>query len=272
MAPIAYAFAMAAILGNGRLQISVTADPPLPRLNMLENGDFEAAEGDKPLAWTWSTAMPENFRVGWINEGRNGSKCVFLEALSGAMSGYWSQTVRVKPRQRYLLRGWYRLAGGKILIYAHGRSQERQLDARYYAGAGLEASLVPVFLKPEYIVGGLPDKWQAFRLEFGVPSRLTSAIISLGMYFTAGKAWFDDVWLSEAAVDLTIDVQSDAPIAKVEVIDIGGSRPRLVWRTEKLPENLTSFHRLVRGVRADGKFLVRAMTTAGHQAESTYPE
>ncbi len=262
---------LVAAYGAGGVKVAVSSVPPLPRPNLLVNGDFEAGRDGQPDSWRWATAMPENFRVGWVREGRNGSRCIKVHAFSGAMSGYWSQVVDVQPQQTYVLHGWYRLAGGKILIYAHTRTKRHNLDARFYAGLGLDASLVPVFVRPEYVVGGAPDMWSPFRLEFTVPEGIKKVAISLGMYFAPGTAWFDDVVLTEGRVTLRVDVQADEPLAKVELINAAADKPMAIWATEQFEDGGRRLGTEIPNLPADGIYLVRAVTKSGRVVEKTYP-
>jgi len=88
------------------------------------------------------------------------------------------------------------LARGKILTYVHGRTPEgHTLDERFYAQSRRDFFLAPVFLRPEYLPGPPPDQWVPFQVDFTPPAGLAAVTVSLGMYFTAGEVWFDDVAL-----------------------------------------------------------------------------
>jgi hypothetical protein len=151
----------------------------------------------KPEGWSFGTATPAIFQASWLDGGRSG-KCLWLKAATGEMSGYWSQTVPVEPGKTYLVAGFMRLAQGKVLCYVHGTGKSPDgrkvsLDERFYRGTMRGHWLTPVFLPPEALGGPAPDAWVPFELRFAVPGPIRQVTLSLGLYFTAGEASFDDV-------------------------------------------------------------------------------
>lgn len=190
--------------------INVTADPSVSARNSVRNPHIEQGRNGQPAEWRFSTAIPENFETAWRQGGRSG-KCLWLKAASGKMSGYWNQSMPVVPGQTYLFRGWYRLGGGRILCYAHGRKRTENgrsvaIDKRFYAGSLRNHWLVPVFLPPDALMGPDPTKWFPFEVKVPVPDGLTAIALSVGMYFTAGEVAYDDIELVPLTVRLEIAV------------------------------------------------------------------
>ncbi|MBC7288050.1 MAG: hypothetical protein H5T86_08435 [Armatimonadetes bacterium] len=253
------------------LQISVSSNPPLPPQSLLRNGSFEDAEGGRPRYWSWGTAMPENFEAAWTKEGRGGSHCIVVRSKSEEMSGYWSQSVDVEPDRQYLLTGWYRLLGGRLLVYAHGRAAGQNLDARFYAGSPVQAVLVPEFLKPEYVIGGSPDQWQPFKLTFRVPPGMKAIAISAGMYFTPGVVWFDDFSLTPAETTLQVQVTSQDAIKRVTLVRLDTSAT--LWDSGELTgQKQHRFEATIPGVPTDASYEVAVHLADGRVARQRYPQ
>jgi hypothetical protein len=245
-------------------EIQITAAPPLPVPNLLANPGFEEGAGDQPSAWKFGTATPDNFVTAWPAEGHTG-KGVYCKALTAAMSGYWSQGVRVEPETEYRLTGWYRLRGGKLLVYVHASSPT--LNERFYATSMLNHFLVPTFLKPQY-VRGAPDAWQPLKMEFRTPPGLTAASVSLGMYFAAGEVWYDDFCLQVAKTTLKIQVSDVQDLRRVEVKTAAGGA---VYDSGPLAAGTRSLEHECPGVSTDGAYVVTVTGADGKVTTRRYP-
>jgi len=213
--------------------INVTADPPVPARNLVRNSHIEAGRGGQPVDWRFSTAVPENFETAW-REGGCAGKCLWLRAASGKMSGYWGQSVPVVPGQTYLFRGRYRLAGGRILCYAHGRrrldnGRSIAIDKRFYAGSLRNHWLVPVFLPPAALMGPDPKKWFPFQVQVPVPDGLDAIALSVGIYFTAGEVAYDDIELVPLTtrLDIVVHLGPGEHARRVIVTRAGADKPVL---------------------------------------------
>ncbi len=212
------------------VEIEITADPPLAELNLARNPGMEEGAAGEAAHWSFGTAVPENFETAWVEgEGRGGSHALYLKAHDSVMSGYWSQTVQVEPG-RYVFRGYYRTTGGRLLMYAHGRNTEVEppvgVDERTYAGSVIASFLVPVFIPYEALVGADPNTFYPFSVQVQVPERLPAIALSMGMYFSPGEAWFDDVWFGPAEFDLRVRVNAQgARIERVTVFDRDEEEP-----------------------------------------------
>lgn len=261
---IATLLAMALVVGAQAADIQITADPPLPAVNILANPGFEEGANGRPAAWTFGTASPDNFVTAWPAEGRTGS-AVYCKALSGSMSGYWNQSVRLEPDTDYRLAGWYHLRGGKLLVYVHAAPPT--LNERFYATSMWNHFLVPVFLKPAY-VRGAPDTWQPMKLEFHTPAGLTAASVSLGMYFTAGEVWYDDFCLQVAKTTLKLKVSDAADLRSVEVRSVGG---QVVYASGMLPAGTRSVEHVCPGVSTESSYVVSVIDANGRTTTLRYP-
>lgn len=257
-------------------EIHISGNPPLPVPNLLTNPDLEQGQDNQPTGWRFSTARPDIFEYGWAPEGRSG-KCLWIKAYSGEMSGYWSQSFPVQPGRRYLLKGYFRLLTGKILIYAHSSVTQPDgraiaVDERFYRGTARGHWLVPVFLPPEALSGPDPLTWQPFRLLVHIPEPLLALALSLGLYFQAGEAYFDDLWAGLAETDLTIAVKA-APGEKLQKIIVTRKEsPQPIFVSPALPAEAQSFETLLKSQPTDDVYSVAVTLADGRTLQKQYPE
>lgn len=244
--------------------VQITADPPLPVANLLVNPGFEEGAGDQPAAWKFGTASPDNFVTAWSAEGHVG-RAVYCKALSASMSGYWGQGVALQPETDYRLTGWYRLRGGKLLVYVH--APPPTLNERFYATSMLNHFLVPVFLKPEYM-RGTPDTWLPLKMEFRTPAGLTAASVSLGMYFAAGEVWYDDFSLQVAKTTLKLKVSETEDLRSVQVKTAAGA---VVYDSGPLPPGTRSLQHDCPQVSTEDSYVVVVTGTDGKTTTRQYP-
>jgi len=258
-------------MGTGETALCITSEPPLPVPNLLDNGGFEEGSEGAPGGWRFTTAMPNNFSATWRNDGRTG-KCLHVENASSAMSGYWNQTVEVKPQTDYLLTGWFRLASGKLLCYVHGQGPDgRGVDARFYAGSMVNRFLVPVFLKREYLSGTDPEQWYPFRLPVTTGPGMTRITVSLGMYFEAGEVSYDDFRLVRATTDMRIQIRAGKEgIAHVKLLAEGETAP--LFDSGPLPAGTVTFEKTLRGIATDKHYILEAWLPTGEVLRRSYPE
>jgi len=254
------------------LEVTVTSHPPLPAANLLANADIEQGPNDQPASWRWGTATPENFVTGWADTGRSG-KCLYIKSLSPVMSGYWNQTVKVKPQTEYMLTGWFRLNGGKLLCYVNSRTaDQRTLDERFYAVSMRNSPLVPVFLKPEYTKGYVEvERWHPFRIPFTPVEKMEWVSVSAGMYFQAGEVWYDDFRLLPAKTELKLQVKAgDEGLGRVRVLAKGVEQP--VFDSGPLAGGTNSFEKTLLGLSTEAQYLIEATDSAGAKQVKAYPE
>jgi hypothetical protein len=285
--------ALASTLGQAA-EIRIDSSTPLPVPNLarnpgMEEGDsgpstalrpalslpFDAAQGlepverskgGTPLHWKFTTAMPDNFETGWVDGGRSG-KCLWVKAKTGKMSGYWNQTIPVEPGKTYLFKGYYRLAAGKILCYAHAsvRLQDNRsvaVDQRYYRGSLRGHWLVPVFLPPEALAGPDPQQWYPFEIKATIPPPMKAISLSLGIYFTPGEAWFDDIWVGLAETDLRVSVKAGPGEVLERVVVRAVGEPKPVADSKPL-QGATTFETTLKAQRSDKEYEVEVTLADG---------
>ncbi len=251
------------------LELGLSADPALPAPNLLQNPGIEEAQDGRPASWSWSTAVPENFEAGRVAPGRDGGHCLWVKAKSGVMSGYWSQSVAVEPGVAYRLTGWFRLAGGRLLTYVHARTSTVSLDERFYAQSLANIPLVPVFLKPEYVAGARPDQWYPLALDFAPPEGMTAVAVSVGMYFTGGEVWYDDLVLARATTRLTASARGDEDLKRAVLVAKGSDEP--VWDSGDLPAGTRALEQVIEAAPTDATYVLRVTTAAGRVVERACP-
>lgn len=163
---------------------------------LIVNGEMEEGK-EAPRGWRFGTAWPTKFEASWVRVDDKHGKALCIVSHTAGMSGYWGQTVNLRPHMRYKLRAQVRLVSGRMLIYVHNR----QLDARVYYATTVPSPLAPVFVKPEWVRDSRVDshfvtagEW--FPAELVFDSRDGGfATVSLGSYFLEGEMYFDDLTL-----------------------------------------------------------------------------
>ena len=264
-------------LGVQAAGIKISSDPALPTPNLVQNPDLEQGADGKPLGWSFITATPDNFQTGWQEGGRSG-KCLWAKALSGKMSGYWNTTVAVEAGRTYFLQGYYRLGGGRILCYVHSTitgpdGKQVSVDERFYRSSLRGHWLSPVFLPPDCLSGPAPEQWQPLSLKVPVPAgpAVKAVAISLGIYFTPGEAWFDDIWFGRAETDLQVSV-APAPgeaLKRVIVRKVGSEKPVF---DRALADATTPFSTQIANQPADAEYEVEVTLADGRVVRQRYPE
>lgn len=180
-------------------------------LNLIQNGGFDKIENNQAAGWNFSTAKPEIFTLSFPNETGHGN-VARMDVSSAAMSGYFNQTVTLKPHTNYHFSALAQMNQGEILIFIHGGADNAKIDTRIYVQTLKDNPLVPLFWDRKWIEGssgypnpngGLvrtfladPGQWEPVSIDFN-SGELTSAAVSLGAYFEAGQYQFDDVTLTE---------------------------------------------------------------------------
>jgi len=262
-----------AVCGSAALgaDLNLRSDPPFPARNLLANPSFEEGQNGKPAHWKWSTATPDNFVTRWTDEGRHG-KCVHVQSHTGVMSGYWNQSLQLEPDTEYVLTGWFRLLGGKLLCYAHGKAADgRGLDQRFYAVSMRNHFLVPVFLKAESMRGTDADIWHSLRIPFKMLDTMEWVTVSPGLYFEAGEVLYDDFRLFRAFADLHVRVQADRPeIVRVQIKTAGKVKPPL--DTGTLHPAVQIFEKTLPHVSTEKRYLLLVTLKDGSVQKKAYPE
>ena len=257
------------------VDIEIRGTPELPVPNLIPNPGFEESEGENPAHWSFSTANPENFIVGLDEDGRRG-KCVFVKAHEGIMSGYWVQRVAVEPGKKYLFGGHQRVASGRVLCYVHathrlGDGAVVEVNQRHYSGIMREHWLIPVFLNPSDLAVPDPAQWFPWELAVTVPPPLETVSLSIGLYFSGGQVWFDDLWAQLAETDLQVEVSTDdeAGLARVVVQRVG--EQALVLDSGELEAGTQHYAIVLAGQQTDAVYEVTAIKPDGTAIHRRYP-
>jgi len=195
------------LLGLCNSPLTATANPA----ELVKNGNFEQVKENAATDWNFSTAKPDNFHLAFPTETQRGHVAQ-MDAASAVMSGYFNQTVQLKPHTDYHFTALAKLSAGKALLYLHGGNGEEKLDTRIYVEAMGTHPLVPWFWKKEWIEGssGFPhrgkglvrnflaeaNQWQPVSIDFN-SGALDKVTVSMGAYFEAGNYQFDDVSIIE---------------------------------------------------------------------------
>ncbi|GEM_PF-3179332 len=263
------------------VEVNVTTDPPLEAANLVQNADMEQGADGQPAVWTFSTAVPENFTLGWAEgAGRNGSRALHMTAHDKVMSGYWAQKMPVQAGD-YVFRGYYRTVTGRLLMYAHGTNTDVQpavgVDARAFHGSSIASFLVPVFVPLEALAGPDPESWHPFSVKVAIPEGLEEITLSMGLYFTPGEVWFDDVWFGPATVQMTLNVSGEGErLESVKILRDGSATP--VYNSANDPNCPTGqplpepFKVTLDAVASDGVYMIEAKTVGGELQRIRFPE
>ncbi|MBM4044668.1 MAG: hypothetical protein FJ279_06100, partial [Planctomycetes bacterium] len=181
-------------------------DPPLcaDAKNLLTNGDFESGV-DTPARWTAMERVPgkpdgvsQSAVTAWPREGRDGSRCLKLEALdAAAMKGneyWWAQTIAAPRPGAYVMTYELRARdiqaqgdGGKF--YASGwakrkpGSQPEGLNLGWSSENHIERGSVPLWTRKECILD--------------VPTDVETLYLLFGLQRATGTVWIDNVRLEK---------------------------------------------------------------------------
>lgn len=177
--------------------------------NLVSNGTFQIVVEARPAGWNFVSNLPEIFRSQVLTPAGESPSLQFQSTESRA-SGYWAQSVKLKPETHYRLTARAKVYSGTMLIYVTGGAGAAKLDERVYATATNQNPLVPLFWRPEWAAGskgsGLgvrprrlalpPGEWSPVELLFDSGPN-TTATVNLGSYFSRGKYAFSDIVLQE---------------------------------------------------------------------------
>lgn len=171
-----------------------------PAVNLVKNPSVEDGV-DQPEHWSFGTGQPSNFQTRWVEGGRTGKKCLWLKSHTGRMSGYWYQDIGVESGKTYMFRGYYRIGGGRMLIWIKGEAETPDglkaiVDQRYTVSSSFGHWLTPVFLPLSVLSGPNPNVWYPFEVKAAVPAPVKELRFNVGMYFAPGELWFDDLSVS----------------------------------------------------------------------------
>lgn len=181
--------------------------------DIIANGNFDQIKDGQATGWTFSSANPEIFKLSFPQEKDQGN-VARMDVSSAVMSGYFNQTITIKPHTDYHFSAMAQMNKGEILIFIHGGADKTKIDTRIYVQTMEGNPLVPWFWDRKWIEGssgypnpngGLvrtflaePGKWEPVSIDFN-SGELTSVTVSLGAYFKTGQYQFDNVSVTEIA-------------------------------------------------------------------------
>jgi hypothetical protein len=144
------------------------------------------------------------------------------------------------------------------------------VDQRYYRGSLRGHWLAPVFLPPEARAGPDPQQWYPFEIKAAIPPPMKAIGLSLGIYFTPGEAWFDDIWAGVAETDLHVSVKAGPVegLERVTVRNAAGAKPVF---DSGLLRGAPSFETIVKAQPTDAEYEVEATLADGKVVRQHYP-
>ncbi len=261
--PLLVAVAAMAAAGTahsaGPVTMAWSVTPSRPEANRLGNADFSARGEAGPAQWEFTTAMPENFEVGWSEMGRTAPGSAYIRTLTGGMSGYWIQTVPVTAGERLLVLAHVRLTGGTVLLWLTGSplmpdGTRGRFDQRFELPSMKDFFLAPTWINPEYLRGPAPDRWMPVLRAIDIPA-MDALKVGIGSYFQRGEMWIDDMFVGPAQVDLTIDLAANdgGRITSVEVVAVPGD----TLATETIEGGAASWTHTLTGLDPEQGIVVR---------------
>ena len=186
---------LVAFLTHAGVPSTVLAEEPGP--NLVVNPSFE--RGDvRPAAWLFNSGNGHFGALRVDRAGRGDDRCARLESFSSHYAQFVAQDVRVRRPGRYRAGGWVRLGGGFVRLRVIGRdakgasSFHKAQPLRCYRGH----PLVPDFVPIEDTQGVHDTQWRCLQTLVDVKPGVETIRVEIGFYFTPGRAWVDDVFLT----------------------------------------------------------------------------
>jgi len=251
----------------GPVIMSWSVAPTLPDENRLRNADFSELGDDGPADWEFTTAIPENFKVGWLQEGRTAPGSAHIGTLTGKMSGYWVQTVSVAEGERLLVLAHVRLTGGTVLLRLTGSpvmadGSRGRFDERFELPSMKDFFLSPTWIAREYLRGPDPETWVPVVRAIDIPA-MEMLKVGIGSYFQRGEMWIDDMYVGPAQIDLTVELAAEegGRIATVEVVAVSGD----TLHTDEPAGGAGTWTHTLTGLDPETGIIVRGTTGDGQQ-------
>ena len=184
----------------------LVCEPPVPAdaKNLAANGDFEAGT-DKPNAWSVVERITGELPAGakkavglWVNQGREGSRCLKLEAADpNAMKvceTWWAQSFPAPPAGTYIMS--YEIRARDIVprredgkVYASGWAQWKK-DGQTQ---GMNLGWGP----ENHITRGSAPCWTRRESVFNVSGQAETIYLLFGIEHATGTVWIDNVRLEK---------------------------------------------------------------------------
>jgi parallel beta-helix repeat protein len=177
--------------------------------NLATNGGFEEG-ADQPVAWNAvervsdtpngpSRSGPSRSGVAqWVNEGRDGSRCLKLEALDAATMArgeyWWAQQIAAPPAGTYLMTYEVRARDlrprtGRGKFYASGWAQRKKGSVPESMNLGWSAE--------NQLERGTVPWWTPREGVLEVPKDVETLYLLFGLDQATGTVWVDNVRLEK---------------------------------------------------------------------------
>ncbi|MGD9497847.1 MAG: hypothetical protein AB7Y46_16210 [Armatimonadota bacterium] len=265
------AVALATLIGAAAaaapVAITWSVAPTQPDENRLRNADFAQRDNAGPVQWEFTTAIPDNFEVGWSEVGRSAPGSARINTLTGSMSGYWTQTVPVTEGERLLVLAHVRLVGGTVLLWLTGSplmadGTRGRFDERFELPSMKSFFLAPTWIDPRYLRGPDSERWVPLLRAIDIPA-MEALRVGIGSYFQRGEMWIDDAYAGPAQVDLTIDLSArdGGRITSVEVVAV----PDRTLASEAIEQGVERWTYTARGIDPEQGIVVRGTMVDGEQ-------
>ncbi len=187
----------------------VAAHAAEPGENLLVNPGFEAGR-PLPDGWRDARANPDFGRLVITGAPRRGRRCLRIDSFSSHYAQSIAQDVAAPAPGKYLVAAWVRLDGGFIQLRASGSggdgaSFHRTTALRCYRGHPLVPEIVPL----EHTAGVRDSDWHAVQMVVDVPAGIKSARVEVGLHFTPGRIWVDDLYFAPLTVEAPSEPASE---------------------------------------------------------------
>ncbi|HOE60136.1 MAG TPA: hypothetical protein P5125_06105 [Kiritimatiellia bacterium] len=246
------ASSFAFVLSANALTVTLSADPELPAPNILTNGFFRFDEGLK----------------GWANSHSNEVCCIEMEGrglsfFTKDKKSVWRSipTSVVKPGRTYILSCEIK-PSSKVNTHTFSNG-----------GSGLGCGLTywsedwkRAVSLCAYTDG--PDRWfRTYSQPVTMPDWIIHGQMTVGLAYSGGSGYVDNIELVEAYSELTICAESQAAIRQVKVVD---HNFRTVYDSGVLNNGAKTWtHRLQ--IEAAYKYAVFAVDAVGNVSVVHYP-
>ncbi len=259
---------------RAELQIAITADPPLPVPNLMQNAEFEAGDETKPEGWGASTSVPDAGSFARLAVGGRGGAFVRVESFTSTTNAYLSQVAQVRPDTLYRAGAWVRMRGGTMVMWLHawvsdpeGDRREKRFDERAYLHSWGFSSLVPDFVRLAWTDSPSPEEWLWVGREFATWPGQTQVNMHLGAYFDRSSMDIDGAFMGLARTTLKLQV-TGGPIARVRVLDDVGEQ---LWDSADLGGAEALTHEIA-DLPTDTRYRIVATQADGTEVAAWYPE
>ena len=257
-----------ALPASAEVQIAVTAAPPLPVANLMENAEFEAGDARAPEGWGANTSIADAGAFARLTEGGRSGAFMRVESFTSNTNAYVSRPTHVLPETLYRAGAWVRMRGGAMIIWMHAWVDGKRFDERtYLRSLGLNP-LVPEFVRLEWTQSPDPEQWQWVEHEFGTWANQGNINMHLGAYFDRSSMDIDGAILGLARTTLTVEA-TGGEIAGVRVRNDAGDE---IWNSGQLAGGTTAVRHDLPDLPTDARYQVVVTQPDGTEVAAWYPE